>query len=187
MMRAEHGIRRGGLKGELALAIPPTLVVIAVVYVIEGITREKLLFASLAASAFLIYYDPAHRVNTIRVMVSAQLVGFVAGIGAAMTFGPGYTAGAIGMSLTIFTLIVFDIVHPPAVSTALAFAFMSAKDRVLLLFLITVVLIAALVLLQRTAVWTLARIERYVARVEHEYVEKIEHVFAETIHHRQRS
>jgi CBS-domain-containing membrane protein len=175
--------RRGGLKGELALAIPPTVVVIGVIFLIENLTKERLLFASLAASAFLIYYDPMHRFNSVRVMVVAQLFGFIFGIGAAMALGPGYVAGAVAMVLTIAALILLDIVHPPAVSTALAFAFISTKDRTLLLFLVALVLIAALVFVQRTAAWTLSRIERYVARIEHEAIEKVEQVYADHIRH----
>jgi CBS-domain-containing membrane protein len=171
--------RRGGIKGELALAIPPTLVVIGVIFLIEGVTKQKLLFASLAASAFLIYYDPMNRINSVRVMVVAQLLGFIFGFGAAMALGPGYVAGAIAMAATIVSLILLDIVHPPAVSTALGFAFVSTKDKALLIFLVALILIAALVLLQRTAIATLGWIERSVVRIEHEAVEKIEQVYAD--------
>jgi CBS-domain-containing membrane protein len=115
-------------------------------------------------------------------MIVAQLLGFIFGLGADMALGPGYLAGAVAMAITIVTLIVFDIVHPPAVSTALAFAFVTTKDKVLLIFLIALVLIAALVLLQRVAVLTLSRIERSVVRLEHEAVEKLEHVYAEHVH-----
>lgn len=183
MMQLESAMRRGGLRGELALAIPPTLVVIAAIFLIEGITRQKLLFASLAASAFLIYYDPMHRMNTIRVMITAQIIGFVVGIGASMLLGSGYVAGAVAMAITIFLLIVLDIVHPPAISTALAFAFVATKDKVLLLFLVAIVMISILAILQRTALFTLRRIERYAVRLEHEAVQKVEHAYAETVHH----
>jgi len=175
--------RRGGIKGELALAIPPTIVVIGVIFLIEGITKQKLLFASLAASAFLIYYDPMNRINSVRVMIVAQLFGFIFGIGASMALGSGYVAGGVAMVLTIVTLILLDVVHPPAVSTALAFAFVSTKDRVLLVFLAAIVLIAALVMLQRTALVTLTWIERSVVKLEHEAVEKIEHAYAAHRHH----
>lgn len=178
-MSIQPGKRRGGLKGELALAIPPTVVVLAVLFLLENVTRQRLLFASLAASAFLIYYDPMSRMNTASVMVAAQLIGFLIGIGAAAVFGAGYLAAAICMPVTIIILILMDIVHPPAVSTALAFAFSGSMDRVIFLFVAAVVLIVVLVLLQRTALVTLRWIERYVSRIEHEYVEKIEDVYEE--------
>jgi CBS-domain-containing membrane protein len=168
--------------GELALALPPTIVVIGVIFLIQDVTRERLLFASLAASAFLIYYDPMNRINSVRVMIVAQLLGFIFGLAAAMALGAGYVAGAVAMVVTIIVLILFDIVHPPAVSTALAFAFVSTRDRVLVIFLVALVLIAALVLLQRVAVLTLGRIERSVVRLEHEAVGKIEQVYAEHVH-----
>jgi CBS-domain-containing membrane protein len=182
MRSSGPSFRRGGIIGELALAIPPTLVVIGVIFLIDGVTKQKLLFATLAASAFLIYYDPMNRVNSLRVMIVAQLLAFVLGIAAAMAVGPGFVAGGIAMFATIFSLILLDVVHPPAVSTALAFAFVSMHSGVLLVFLVALVLIGALVLLQRVAILTLGRIERSIVYLEHEAVEKIEHVYAEHRH-----
>lgn len=151
--------RRGGVVGELSLALPPTIMVLAVIFLIEGVTRQRLLFASLASSAFLIYYDPGHRMNTVRVMLTAQLLGCFLGTAIALLIGSGYLAGATSMTATILVLVVMDIVHPPAVSTALAFAFVAPKERTLLLFLVALISIAALVVVQRIAVWTLRRIE----------------------------
>jgi CBS-domain-containing membrane protein len=154
--------RRGGIKGELALALPPTLIVLGVIFLIEGLTAQRLLFASLASSAFLVYLDPNHRMNTTRVMVSSQMLACVLGVGTGLLFGEGYLAGAIAMASAIVVLILLDIVHPPAVSTALAFAFVPSRERTLALFLSALVLIAALVIVQRIAVWTLHRFQIYV-------------------------
>lgn len=162
MQELMMGRRRGGLKGELALALPATLTMLAVIFLIEGVTRQRLLFASLASSAFLIYYEPMHRMNAAGVMALSQILGFGLGIGASVLLGPGYAAGSIAMTATILMLIVLNIVHPPAVSTALAFAFIPAKERTVLLFVVAVVLITLLVILQRTAVWTVRRFEMYV-------------------------
>jgi hypothetical protein len=57
---------RGGLLGELALALPPTLTIIVVLFFVEALTRQRILFASLASSAFLIYREPERRMNTMR-------------------------------------------------------------------------------------------------------------------------
>jgi hypothetical protein len=152
--------RRGGMWGELALAVPPTLVVVAVLLTIEGVARQRLLFASLASSAFLIYYAPREHMNGIRVMAIAQAIGCCTGVVGAIILGAGYGAGACAMVVTIFLLITFDIVHPPAISTAIGFAFVAPKDRTLLLFSSAIVLLGVLVVIQRLAMWTLRRVEK---------------------------
>lgn len=48
------------LKGELALATAPTVLILTVLALVEVLSRQHLLFASLASSAFLIYLDPQH-------------------------------------------------------------------------------------------------------------------------------
>lgn len=60
------------LKGELALATAPTAVVLAVFALVEVLSRQRLLFASLASSAFLIYLDPQHGTNNVRTMSCLQ-------------------------------------------------------------------------------------------------------------------
>lgn len=47
--------QRIGLKGELLLAAMPTLTVLLVLALVEALSNQRLLFASLASSAFLIY------------------------------------------------------------------------------------------------------------------------------------
>lgn len=159
--RGVHEVRRrGGVLGEFGLAVPPTLTVMAVVLLIQGVVGQRLLFASLASSAFLIYYEPMHRMNSVRTMVIAQIVGCVCGIGAGAVIGPGLFAGAIAMALTITALIAFDLVHPPAISTALAFAFVTTHERTVLLFVVSLVMLGVLVLLQRIAVWSLGFMQR---------------------------
>ncbi len=144
---AEHGHRRGGLLGEISLAIPPTVTVLLAVFLLEWFTHQRILFASLAASAFLIYYAPTHQMNTIRVVVTAQLLGCCigAGIGA---FGAGYGAAAVAMTLTVVLLIVLRNVHPPAIATSLGFAFLGPQVRSLAAFLVALGLIVVLVVLQ---------------------------------------
>lgn len=43
------------LKGELALATAPTVLILTVLALVEALSRQHLLFVSLASSAFLIY------------------------------------------------------------------------------------------------------------------------------------
>jgi hypothetical protein len=61
--------KRLSLKGEFALALLPTLTILVVLALLEAISRQRLLFASLAASAFLIYLDPQHGTNSVRTLV----------------------------------------------------------------------------------------------------------------------
>jgi CBS-domain-containing membrane protein len=149
--------RRGGLAGELSLALPPTAMVLVAVFLLQTFAHERILFASLASSAFLIYYDPLHRMNTVRVMVTAQLIACVVGA-VAGALSPGYGAAALAMPLTIVLLILLRLVHPPAVSTALGFSFLSPNDRTIITFVAALGVIAMLVVMQRLAAWTLHRV-----------------------------
>lgn len=152
------GRRRLSLKGEFALALLPTLTVLAVFGLIEILSNQRLLFASLASSAFLIYLDPQHGTNRIKTLTIAQLM--AAGFGF-LTFEMVpyhlYLSGGIAMVATITGMILFDAVHPPAVSTSLAFAFHSESAGNLTVFALAVGVTAVLVLLQRSAVWVLAK------------------------------
>lgn len=151
-MQAEGRVtRRGGVWGELLLALPPTLIALGTLLLIEALRHERVLFASLASSAFLIYRDPAHPMNGVRVMSIAHVVGVVFGVGAARLFGAGYAAGGVAMVTTIVALVLLDTVHPPAIATALGFAFHAQQTSALGLFLIALAMVAALVILQRTA------------------------------------
>lgn len=149
--------RRGGVWGELALALPPTLVVLVSGLLLESFRHQRLLFASLASSAFLIYRAPDHAMNTTRVMVTAHLVGVALGVGAALALGAGYRAGAVAMAGTIIALVLLNAVHPPAISTALGFAFFPQQDQAAGFFVLALVMLAALVVLQRTATWIVRR------------------------------
>ena len=151
--------QRGGLRGELLLAIPPTVVVLLAVLLLETLRNERILFASLAASAFLIYRDPVHPMNGVRVMVAAHSVAVGIGVACGALLGPGYGAATLAMVVTILVLILFHIVHPPAVSTALGFAFFTRPIEAVGLFVVALAMIAVLIVLQRTALWTLRRLQ----------------------------
>lgn len=151
---------RMSIRDELILAIMPTVTVLAVFALVEVATRQRLLFASLASSAFLIYLDPEHGTNRTKTLAVSQLMAAITGYAAFEIIGPSYIAGAIAMVVTITLMIVFDVVHPPAAATALAFAFRTGDEKNVLLFVVAVVLVVALVLTEIATLAILARIKR---------------------------
>lgn len=149
--------RRLTLRGELALAMAPTAVVLGVFALVEALSRQRLLFASLASSAFLIYLDPQHGTNTVRTLTIAQIMAAVIGWITYLVFGSGYVSGGVAMILTIILMIVLDVVHPPAVSTSLSFALRAGNESNLILFGLAVGITALLVGLERFTLWLMAR------------------------------
>lgn len=145
------------LKGELVLAIAPTLTVLGVLALVEVLSRQRLLFGSLAASAFLIYLDPQHRTNTVRTLVLAQMMGATIGLITHLFIGSGYLSAGIAMVVTIVLMILLDIMHPPAVPTSLSFALRAGNENNLVLFALAVGITAVLAVLERFALWLLAQ------------------------------
>lgn len=141
----------------MALALLPTATILIVLAIVESLSNQRLLFASLASSAFLIYLDPEHGTNSLRTLVLSQML--AAGLGAAafILLGPGYWSAASAMVLTITLTVLMNAVHPPAISTSLAFAFRSGPESNLALFGMAVLLVAVLVVLQRVSLWILRR------------------------------
>ncbi len=121
--------RRLTWRGELALGFLPTVTVLVVLGVVEVLSRQRLLFASLASSALLIYLDPQHGTNTPRTLFIAQLLAATVGLLTYLLCGPGYLAGGSAMLVTIVLMILLDVMHPPAVSTSLSFAFRAGNDN----------------------------------------------------------
>lgn len=159
--RPRHSIRnRLGLKGELVLAAAPTATILIVMAFVEVLSRQRLLFASLASSAFLIYLDPQHGTNTVRTLTISQSMAAILGWVVYLLFGSGFLSGGIAMVLTILLMIAFDAVHPPAVSTSLSFALRAGNENNLVLFGLAVGMTAALVGVERFALWLLARYSR---------------------------
>ena len=150
--------RRLTVRGELTLALLPTVVVLLVFAGIDVLSDQRLLFASLASSAFLIYLDPEHGTNQVRTLILSQLIAAATGYIAHTLAGGGYAAGGAAMILVITAMIALDAMHPPAVATALSFAFRGEKESNLVLFALALGLIATLVLLQRAVLWSLARL-----------------------------
>ena len=152
--------RRLDVRGELVLAILPTATVLGVLAIVELLTEQRLLFASLASSAFLIYLDPQHGTNSIRTLVLSQVFAALIGWATYVGLGSGYLSGGAAMVITIVVMILFDALHPPAVATAMAFALRSGEASNLVLFALAVGITAVLVVMERLALWLLARVER---------------------------
>lgn len=147
---------RLSLKDELLLVLLPTAVVLGVLALIEVLSEQRLLFASLASSAFLIYLDPQHATNQVRTLVSAQILAAALGLVTYLVFGSGYLAAGSAMTVTIFLMVLLDIMHPPAVVTALSFALRAGDASNFLLFGLAVGVTAVLVGLQQSVLWLLA-------------------------------
>ena len=134
--------------------------VLSVLALVEALSRQRLLFASLASSAFLIYLDPNHGTNRVWTLVRAHLIAAVAGLGCDWLLGAGYVAGGSAMVATIILMVILDAVHPPAASTALSFAFRDANEQNLVMFALALGIIGLLVVLQRALLWTVSRLSR---------------------------
>ena len=146
------------LRAQLALALLPTLIVLVVFALVDVWARQRLLFASLASSAFLIYLDPEHRTNSTRTLIIAQGGAAVAGFTAHALLGPTFWAAGAAMVVVIYGMILARAMHPPAVATALSFAFDAGRGNGLALFGLCLGLIVVLVLLQRASQWLLRRL-----------------------------
>ncbi|HVL69797.1 MAG TPA: HPP family protein [Vicinamibacterales bacterium] len=149
---------RLSLRAEFTLAVLPTAVVLVVFAAVEFLSQNRLLFASLASSAFLIYLDPQHGTNQVRTLVLSQALAAVTGFAAHELTGGGYAAGGAAMIAVITAMIALDAMHPPAVATALSFAFKPGAESNILLFGLALSLIAVLVGLQKAVLWTLAHL-----------------------------
>ncbi|MBX6364598.1 MAG: HPP family protein [Gemmatimonadetes bacterium] len=135
----------------------PTVTTLVVLAFVESVTVQRLLFASLAASAFLIYLDPRHATNSIRTLLIAQGGGALLGWLTYDLLGPGYLAAGAAVVATIAAMLLLDAVHPPAVATAMGFALRAGNARNLALFAIALAITAVLVVLQQVTVWLLDR------------------------------
>ncbi len=158
IQEAKRPLRRNiTLRGEFLLVLLPTLTVLIVFRFVDVFSAQRLLFASLASSAFLIYLDPEHATNRVRTLLISQLMAATIGLLTSLTLGPDFAAGGIAMVATIVLMILLDVVHPPAVATSLSFAVSAEGTNVLLIFVLAVGMTAMLVLLERVMVWILAR------------------------------
>lgn len=155
---ARRGRQRLTLHGELTLALFPTVMILAVLWTVEELADERVLFSALASSAFLIYLDPMHASNSVRAVTASHLVGAFVGMGAAWVLGHSYGAAGLAMVVTILIMVVANIVHPPAIGTTLSFAYRSGLSSNITLFMLALGMIVALVILQRVIQYVLVRL-----------------------------
>jgi CBS-domain-containing membrane protein len=158
---ASTGVWRARLpvRKELALAVFPTITVLGMLWILEMFGHQRILFASLASSAFLIYLEPLHATNAVRTLTVAHTTAATFGLITWFILGHGYLAGGLAMVLTILTMILANTVHPPAIATSLIFAIRSDTQNQLVLFLLALAIVIVLAMLQRTAVWLLNRLD----------------------------
>ncbi len=134
----------------------------AVFLLVQVFTQQTFLFASLASSAFLIYKEPENGMNQVKTLVPAHLAAAAVGLGTFFVFGEGLLSGGVSMALTIALLVTLGIVHPPAVSSSLAFAFRAHQESEFVIFVLAVSMVAALFIIERFTVVLLHRYERRV-------------------------
>ena len=156
---SKNTLRRYDLQTDMLLALMPASVMVGVLLLLNLFGRQEVLFSSLASSAFLIYLDPEHPANSIRTLIIAQLSAAAIGYLVYVVMGAGYTSAAISMIIAIAAMILAKAMHPPAVSTALVFAFQHTKPNTLLMFFFAVCLLVILVVLQRVSLWLIKRSE----------------------------
>ncbi|MGI8634808.1 MAG: HPP family protein [Segetibacter sp.] len=145
------------------MAVMPAVTVTAVLMLLQAFSKQQLLFSSLASSAFLIYLDPRLPANRIRTIIIAQTSAAVIGYLIYLIAGAGYLAASISMIISIAVMILADAMHPPAVSSALIFAFQVKKPDVLLLFFLAIILLILLVIFQRASLWLIKKYENRIS------------------------
>jgi CBS-domain-containing membrane protein len=99
-----------------------------------------------------------HGTNTVRTLTSSHFIAAVVGPLVVAVLGAGYVAAGVALVATIMLMIVLDVVHPPAVSTARSFAFRGEEQRTIVLFVVALAMIAVLVVLQRGVLWLFKRL-----------------------------
>ena len=129
-------------------------------WLVEAFADRQVLFASLASSAFLIYRDPAHRMNSAKVLLVAQCIAVAIGFAAWSWLGSTYLSAGLALGVAIFAMVALDVVHPPALGTALTFAYRPGDDDNLGLFLVALLLVVVLTSLSTATTFALKRLMR---------------------------
>ena len=92
--------RRLDLKDALLLTFTPSVVILVVFAFVEVLSKQHVLFASLAASAFLISLNSQYGTNTIRTLFFSQMAAAVKGFCniAHIRFEVGLRRGSYGLN-----------------------------------------------------------------------------------------
>ena len=98
--------------------------------------------------------------NQVRTLVIAQSVAAAIGLVSLTVSGPGYLAAGVALVSAILVMVVLDAVHPPAVGTALSFAFRPSQEDSIVLFELALMMIAGLAVVAAAT----ARLYRHLLR-----------------------
>ena len=113
----------------MLLAVLPTVTVLCLLWLLKALSDQQVLFASLASSCFLIYLDPSHPANSARTLAISQLSAAAIGYALHAWLGGSYASAALSLVAIIAVMMSTHAMHPPAVGTALNFAFRAAPAR----------------------------------------------------------
>lgn len=148
------------LQTELWLILLPTVSTLAVVMLLNAVSRQEILFTSLASSAFLIYVDPLHEVNSVRTLLMAQISAALIGYCSFLVAGGHYLSIALAMVGTIVFMLLVHALHPPALSTALVFSWYASHKNSIGLFIAAILILVLLVVIQQLSVWLIKKEKR---------------------------
>lgn len=120
------------------------ITVVLMIVVVEQIAEQAVLVTSLAASTFLLYYQPLHRMNRFVPVVGGHLIAAGVGFLADEIIPSATLALAVSITVTVTALASLRIIHPPAISTSVVFAYQPHDAGALLTFSLTLAVVIAL-------------------------------------------
>ncbi|MDX1664458.1 MAG: HPP family protein [Candidatus Promineifilaceae bacterium] len=145
--RKRRTIKRYSAEHLAAVAIATVLSVVAIIFVVQELATRPILVASLGSSAFLLYFQPRNEVNNFKPLVFGHLLAAVTGYGANLLFPEPYLSVASGLAVTVLLLAALRLVHPPAISTSLVFAYRPEQAVAIVTFGLTLAVVVALALI----------------------------------------
>ncbi|MBW3587507.1 MAG: HPP family protein, partial [Cyanobacteria bacterium 0813] len=111
--------RRLKLPGEFLLALLATARVLTALALVEVMSRQRLLFASLASSSFLIYLDPQDGTNAVRTLVTSHMMAATIGWLTYLIVGPGSPSAGAAMVITIVLIILLYLLKVTSLGIAI--------------------------------------------------------------------
>jgi len=94
-------------------------VAIAIICYIAFECGEPLFMASFGASAVIIFAMPKSPAARVQNVIGGHIVSGIVGLSLAMLVGSFWYTAAAAVAVSIFLMVVLDIVHPPGGATAL--------------------------------------------------------------------
>ena len=145
--KKRRSIKRYSAEHLAVVSIATVLSVLAVIFVVQELARRPILVASLGSSAFLLFFQPRNEVNNFRPLVFGHLLAAATGYGANLLFPEPYLSVAGGLAVTVLLLTGLRLVHPPAISTSLVFAYRPEQAEAIVTFGLTLAVVVALALI----------------------------------------